>query len=316
MIKSFKKEKEDTDKFASINRRRVNQQETVKYPQPIPRNERGCGSVTFKVVEGLEMNAPAALQTDFRTFIADSEFVKDRQGTVVAVSQEESSAARLTFKNCGSHNGFVAAALNAYNKHLHLILKPDDVWLAITTSLARYANARVESMRLIFNKDEDYANETEPMISPRGGSDIDRRARLEQMSFGFGDSLPGNGKKRAISLQGPKPRQLVTRTGGAIRKVSVAEPCPLETMQLKAYGNLGNPDHLFDQLFRQVDQHTNQEMVDWMTCNFSTTTRKEEVVSKLVLMGAMKTCFTYKETLMCGLPQVPLLVFFLGGRHD
>ena len=35
-------------------------------------------------------------------------------------------------------NGFVGSCMAAYNHHYHLSLSPDDVWIAITTSLARY----------------------------------------------------------------------------------------------------------------------------------------------------------------------------------
>ena len=47
-------------------------------------------------------------------------------------------------------NGFVAAAFTAYSKHHHLVISPDDVWIAITTALSRYINAHAEEMREIF----------------------------------------------------------------------------------------------------------------------------------------------------------------------
>ena len=35
-------------------------------------------------------------------------------------------------------NGFVGTCIYAYNLHLHLVLSPDAVWIAITTSMSRY----------------------------------------------------------------------------------------------------------------------------------------------------------------------------------
>ena len=42
----------------------------------------------------------------------------------------------------GYSNGFVGAILKAYNEDRHLILRPDDVWLAITTSFGLFMGAK------------------------------------------------------------------------------------------------------------------------------------------------------------------------------
>ena len=52
------------------------------------------------------------------------------------------------------HNGFIGAIYKAYNEHRHLILRPDDVWLAITTALGLYVNNHAEEMRHTFVKHE------------------------------------------------------------------------------------------------------------------------------------------------------------------
>ncbi len=51
-------------------------------------------------------------------------------------------------------NGFIGAIYKAYNEHRHLILRPDDVWLAITTALGLYVNHHVEEMRDTFVEHE------------------------------------------------------------------------------------------------------------------------------------------------------------------
>ena len=49
-------------------------------------------------------------------------------------------------------NGFVGTLYRAYNEHRHLVLRPDDVWLAITTAFGLYINSRdsAEQMRRHF----------------------------------------------------------------------------------------------------------------------------------------------------------------------
>ena len=46
-----------------------------------------------------------------------------------------------------SNNGFVRAAIDAYSGHLNLIIRPDDVWLAILTQFNIYVNAHPEELR-------------------------------------------------------------------------------------------------------------------------------------------------------------------------
>ncbi|PKS10058.1 hypothetical protein jhhlp_004683 [Lomentospora prolificans] len=49
-----------------------------------------------------------------------------------------------------SKNGFVHACIEAYNQHLHLHIRPEDVWFAILTQLSIYVNANAEELRHIF----------------------------------------------------------------------------------------------------------------------------------------------------------------------
>ncbi|KAI0472106.1 hypothetical protein GGR56DRAFT_106759 [Xylariaceae sp. FL0804] len=49
-----------------------------------------------------------------------------------------------------SANGFVHAAVRAYNGHHHLRIRPDDVWIAILSQLSIYVNTHAEALRSIF----------------------------------------------------------------------------------------------------------------------------------------------------------------------
>ncbi|KAK0705603.1 hypothetical protein B0H67DRAFT_546721 [Lasiosphaeris hirsuta] len=49
-----------------------------------------------------------------------------------------------------SANGLVDAAIEAWNNHHHLVLRPDDVWLAIISQLGFFINLHAEELRAFF----------------------------------------------------------------------------------------------------------------------------------------------------------------------
>ncbi|KAF9558289.1 hypothetical protein CPC08DRAFT_562706 [Agrocybe pediades] len=49
-----------------------------------------------------------------------------------------------------THNGFVNTVIDAYNTHHHLVLRPDDVWIAILGQFNFYVNAHAEDLRSHF----------------------------------------------------------------------------------------------------------------------------------------------------------------------
>ncbi|KAI9719224.1 MAG: hypothetical protein M1812_003554 [Candelaria pacifica] len=50
----------------------------------------------------------------------------------------------------GNGNGFVDAAMRAYNTHHALVLRPDDVWMAILSQFNLFVNAHAEELRHVF----------------------------------------------------------------------------------------------------------------------------------------------------------------------
>ena len=58
----------------------------------------------------------------------------------------------------------------------------------------------------------------------------------------------------------------------------------------------------------QLQKHiVDEELRDWIMPTFTTTTKQDEVVASVIMMGAMQKYFSYKFTLCCGLPSVTLL---------
>lgn len=49
-----------------------------------------------------------------------------------------------------SGNGLVHTCLEAYNRHRHLVLRPDDIWIAIVTQFSFYVNKHSEELRSFF----------------------------------------------------------------------------------------------------------------------------------------------------------------------
>jgi len=81
-----------------------------------------------------------------------------------------------------SNNSFVYPAIWAYSKHHHLVIKPDDVWLAICTQFSNYVNGNGEELR---DKFVDFQGKKELTVSGGGTlftadyEDLSQRMTLE-----------------------------------------------------------------------------------------------------------------------------------------
>lgn len=136
-------------------------------------------------------------------------------------------------------NGFVNAAINAYNQHHHLVIRPDDVWFAILVQLSLYINKHAEELR--------------------------------------GKFVAHEGKKELE----------ITRGG-----------CRYTT----DFGEMA------DSMGYLLEQNiVDKELRDWIMPDFSTSTKEDETVASIIMMGAMQKYFDYKFNLCCGLPSVTLL---------
>lgn len=81
-------------------------------------------------------------------------------------------------------------------------------------------------------------------------------------------------------------------------------------LEVKAGGNIHTVD--FGALARRMTELMSANVVDpelrpWIMPAFSTTTETDKVVASIVMMGALQKFFSYKFTLMCGIPSVTLL---------
>ncbi|KAJ7057616.1 hypothetical protein C8F01DRAFT_1060595 [Mycena amicta] len=73
----------------------------------------------------------------------------------------ESESSSDTIQNIiPSSNGFVYTLIKAYNEHHGLVLRPDDVWLAILAQFNAFVNANAELLRASFVAHDDKQNLT------------------------------------------------------------------------------------------------------------------------------------------------------------
>ncbi|KAJ7491492.1 hypothetical protein B0H11DRAFT_1673949, partial [Mycena galericulata] len=61
-----------------------------------------------------------------------------------------SDSADTLFKVVPNKNGFVKTVMSAYTHHYALVIRPDDVWLAIVSQFSFYVNGNAELLRANF----------------------------------------------------------------------------------------------------------------------------------------------------------------------
>jgi hypothetical protein len=79
--------------------------------------------------------------------ITNDEGEDPRKLTPPRLVQNSFSNLSRTSTTIASKNGLVHAAIEAYNEHHNLVLRPDDIWIAILTQISAYVNANAEDLR-------------------------------------------------------------------------------------------------------------------------------------------------------------------------
>ena len=139
-----------------------------------------------------------------------------------------------------SANGLVHGAIQAYNHHHHLRIRPEDVWFAIISQLSFYINCHAEELRDLFVAHQD----------------------KKELVVTF-----GSGTRRTVDF------------GVFAREMS-------RLVQ----------DNVVDPGLRE-----------WVLPAFTTTTRQDDIVASILLMGVTQKYFDFRCVIMCGLPSVTLL---------
>ena len=66
-------------------------------------------------------------------------------------------------------------------------------------------------------------------------------------------------------------------------------------------------ESIFPEFTKQISVETGQELINTLTCNFSTTNAVSKVASEITIMDALKTYFEYRSmAYSCGIPEITL----------
>jgi hypothetical protein len=99
--------------------------------------------ITFKVAD--VRPSPVTLRGAGEHYLHQTEaFEEENCGTILQETPWEWAS------TAPSDNGFVRSIIHAYNKHHKLVIRPDDVWMAIAVQFSLYVNGRSEELRSLF----------------------------------------------------------------------------------------------------------------------------------------------------------------------
>ncbi|MCJ1463126.1 hypothetical protein MMC07_001731 [Pseudocyphellaria aurata] len=112
-----------------------------------------------------------------------------RHGPMTTHKPERRSIIQSSFADLDSatmlisyDNGFVKGIIQAYRQDLHLVLRPDDIWLSILTQFSMFVNANAETLRAHFVAHED-KKKLEVDIRPYSVDDIDMGKFAQEMTL-------------------------------------------------------------------------------------------------------------------------------------
>ena len=107
--------------------------------------------VTFTATPGLDVNLGYRYGQPQNVIELLQQCSEEEYAKCERIYQSSFSADYLSNHNVkASINGFVWAVIQAYNEHHSLVIRPDDVWLAILTQFSIYVNAHAEEHRRQF----------------------------------------------------------------------------------------------------------------------------------------------------------------------
>lgn len=66
-------------------------------------------------------------------------------------------------------------------------------------------------------------------------------------------------------------------------------------------------DKLFDQIHNLIKSNVKNDLAEWSIPDFSTSTKKDKLIGKFILMAACKNFFSYGFSTCCGIPKITIL---------
>ncbi|GAM21970.1 hypothetical protein SAMD00019534_051450 [Acytostelium subglobosum LB1] len=140
-------------------------------------------SFTFVVDSKVKETAPSRPLTKFDYKALDKTYSK------VARSSVEKDSPSIV--HIGDH-AFIHSAILAYNQHMHLVIRPDDIWLALITQFSFYVNANAETLRTKF-----VAHDGKKELEVKSGGTL-HTAPYEHLAMMMTDQIAANIKDPSV----------------------------------------------------------------------------------------------------------------------
>ena len=99
----------------------------------------------------ININPYSRALTEVKHFIeatCEEEFKNSKDGNIIQSSFEGGISSKSPA--LPARNGFVDSVVLAYNRHHHLVIRPEDIWFSILSQLNLYINANSEELRHMF----------------------------------------------------------------------------------------------------------------------------------------------------------------------
>ncbi len=113
-------------------------------------------SITFTPNPSININKVDVHDIDFNKYVQQTFYNNkscfgdgDKSTGKVLFSVNGTSISEKTITT-PLNNGLVGTALEAYNNHHHLVLSPDDIWISIGVSFARYVDKHSKRLKNVF----------------------------------------------------------------------------------------------------------------------------------------------------------------------
>ncbi|MCJ1468419.1 hypothetical protein MMC07_007047 [Pseudocyphellaria aurata] len=142
----------------------------------------GCIKYKYHIVhsaEALLKQAAQAWSTEYAPVTPEAhESDKPESRSIIQSSFSDLDTASMLIPY---GNGFVEGIIRAYEQDLHLVLRPDDIWLSILTQFSMFVNAKAESLRAHFVTHKD-KKKLGVDIRPYSVDDIDMGKFAQEMT--------------------------------------------------------------------------------------------------------------------------------------
>ncbi len=289
----------------------------------------------FPSVEIGKLDKDEAYKATVSTVMKSVDVYNYKKHEILQTSKQSSKNVKEI--RCGNNNGLISSHLTAYNSHIPLIVKPDDIWIACMVAFGKYVDAHPKQMQKYFASDEEKAEieqkeaeEKEQKRILEAKKDViqkeiaDRIAELDPKRNQDDEIIMGLYKELfaldppmvSVTRYDASGRPIVTHGTGPNSKTSPESKIEKKKLNVNVMDYELPTEHsstsdiykFVSKFTDEIQKNSNESIVKWILPDFSTTTEVDKMVGKLVLMGTVKKFFEYGcgAVSCCGISKVTL----------